>query len=276
MINVLLVEDTKMGRDCITGYLRGSDRYRLAASITNAAMAETTCLHMPIDLILMDYCTENDEDGIAAAAVIKRRMPHIKIIIITSMASIDLIDRAREAGADSFWYFGTFTFHSDPNGTHWTKQMYVQYTELAGPKAPYPLLMWHGGLTGVTWETAPDGREGWDTLFLRMGFDVYVSDAVERGRASWAKFPDVNPTPPIFHSYESRWLNLKMGAVYPEPYEGQRFPVQYYDQLMMQGVPRWMTSDEWTQAAYDQYLERLETTLPGVILMPIPRAAPLP
>ena len=104
MINVLLVEDTKMGRDCITGYLRGSDRYRLAAAITNAAMAETTCLHTPIDLILMDYCTENDEDGIAAAAVIKRRMPHIRIIIITSMASIDLIDRARAAGADSFWY----------------------------------------------------------------------------------------------------------------------------------------------------------------------------
>lgn len=104
MMNVLLVEDTKMGRDCITGYLRGSDRYRLAAAITNAAMAETTCLHTPIDLILMDYCTENDEDGIAAAAVIKRRMPHIKIIIITSMASTDLIDRAREAGADSFWY----------------------------------------------------------------------------------------------------------------------------------------------------------------------------
>lgn len=104
MINVLLVEDTKMGRDCITGYLQGSDRYRLAVTITNAAMAETTCLHTPIDLILMDYCTENDEDGIAAAAVIKRRMPKIKIIIITSMASIDLIDRAREAGADSFWY----------------------------------------------------------------------------------------------------------------------------------------------------------------------------
>lgn len=104
MINVLLVEDTKMGRDCIAGYLQGSDHYRLTATITNAAMAETTCMHTPIDLILMDYCTENDEDGIAAAAVIKRKMPKIKIIIITSMASIDLIDRAREARADSFWY----------------------------------------------------------------------------------------------------------------------------------------------------------------------------
>ena len=70
MINVLLVEDTKIGRDCISGYLRDSDRYCLAATITNAAMAETTCLHTPIDLILMDYCTENNEDGIAAAAVI--------------------------------------------------------------------------------------------------------------------------------------------------------------------------------------------------------------
>ena len=34
-------------------------------------------------------------------------------------------------------------------------QMYVQYTELAEPVCPYPILMWHGGgLTGVTWETA--------------------------------------------------------------------------------------------------------------------------
>ena len=31
-------------------------------------------------------------------------MPNIKVIIITSMASVDLIDRARAAGADSFWY----------------------------------------------------------------------------------------------------------------------------------------------------------------------------
>lgn len=173
------------------------------------------------------------------------------------------------APVEEFPYFGgTFTFRSDPNGTHWTRQMYVQYTELAEPKTLCPILMWHGGgLTGVTWETTPDGREGWDTLFLRMGFDVYVSDAVERGRASWAMFPAVNPTPPVFHAYEPRWLNLKMGAVYPEPYEGQRFPVQYYDQLMMQSVPRWLTSDEWTQAAYERYLERLQETKEGVIIM---------
>ena len=104
MVNVLLVEDTKMGRDCIAGYIKMSDRYNLAAAITNAGMAEMTCMRMKVDLILMDYRTENNEDGISAAEVIKRHMPKIKIIIITSMTSSDLITRARKAGADSFWY----------------------------------------------------------------------------------------------------------------------------------------------------------------------------
>lgn len=176
--------------------------------------------------------------------------------------------KIENAPVEDFPYNGQFIFHSDPNGTHWVKQMYVQYTILDKPKAPYPVLMWHGGgLTGVTWETTPDGREGWDTLFLRNGFDVYISDAVERGRASWAKFPEVNPTPPVFHTFEARWLNLKMGTTYPVPYEGQRFPTDYYDQLMMQSVPRWLTSDAWTLNAYTAYMERMRKRVDGVVIM---------
>lgn len=59
MTNVLLVEDTRMGRDCIAGYVRSSGRYRLAAAISSAGMAEITCMHTPVDLILMDCRTEN-------------------------------------------------------------------------------------------------------------------------------------------------------------------------------------------------------------------------
>ncbi len=163
---------------------------------------------------------------------------------------------------------GKFIFRSDPNGTHWVKQMYVQYNTLEEPVSPYPVLMWHGGgLTGAAWETTPDGREGWDTLFLRAGYDVYVSDAVERGRASWAKFPEINPTPPIFHSYEARWLNLKMGPVYPIPYRGCRFPTACYDQLMMQSVPRWLTSDQWALEAYMKYLELMRDKALGVVIL---------
>lgn len=49
--------------------------------------------------------------------------------------------KLENAPVEDFPYQGKFTFHSDPNGTHWAKQMYVQYTELAEPVCPYPILM---------------------------------------------------------------------------------------------------------------------------------------
>ena len=48
-----------------------------------------------------------------------------------------------------------------------------------------PLVMWHGhGQSAKTWETTPDGREGFQTLFLRRKFSVYLLDQPRRGRAA--------------------------------------------------------------------------------------------
>ncbi|HVY14954.1 MAG TPA: hypothetical protein VHB27_06990 [Rhodopila sp.] len=75
----------------------------------------------------------------------------------------------------------------DPNGTTVVGQMYVQYAIPAETGGRPPLLFWHGGsLTGATWETTPDGREGWYTWFLRHGWPCCNVDAVERGRSGWA------------------------------------------------------------------------------------------
>ena len=47
-----------------------------------------------------------------------------------------------------------------------------------------PMVMWHGiGQFSKTWETTPDGREGYQTIFLRRGFGAYVVDQPRRGRA---------------------------------------------------------------------------------------------
>src|SRR5947209_9572257 len=93
----------------------------------------------------------------------------------------------------------------DPNGEIIVGQMYVQFVRLAEPKAPYPLLMWHGGgMTGANWESTPDGRTGWQMFFLRAGFDTYTSDSVERGRASWAPYPQVYPDAPYFRTAKER------------------------------------------------------------------------
>ena len=104
MTRVLIVEDQKMPRESMVGYVNASDRYTLAGTLTNAAMAEVFCAGNDVDLILMDVCTERDENGLDAAAIIKKRFPHIKIIIVTSMVECSYLDRAHEANADSFWY----------------------------------------------------------------------------------------------------------------------------------------------------------------------------
>ena len=54
--------------------------------------------------LVMDVCTENDESGLVAAEKIKKTMPQIKVIIVTSLVECSFIDRARKAGVESFWY----------------------------------------------------------------------------------------------------------------------------------------------------------------------------
>ena len=85
MIRVLIVEDQRMAREDMENYIQSSGRYCLAASITNAAMAETVCRQSRCELVLMDVCTENDESGLVAAEKIKKTMPQIKVIIVTSL-----------------------------------------------------------------------------------------------------------------------------------------------------------------------------------------------
>ncbi|MCB4824637.1 alpha/beta hydrolase family protein [Roseicella aerolata] len=151
----------------------------------------------------------------------------------------------------------------DPNGTYQVEAMYVQYHLPAEQRGAVPLLMWHGGgLTGVTWESTPDGREGWQQYFLRRGWATYVSDAVERGRAGWAMVPEIFQGEPIFLTKEGPWERFRIGAG-PGSYRtrtalpGSQFPVEAYDDFMRQVVPRWTTTDAAQLAAYRDLLRRV-------------------
>lgn len=151
----------------------------------------------------------------------------------------------------------------DPNGEFQAGQMYVQYVKLAQPKAKLPILLWHGGgLTGVTWETKPDGKPGWQQFFLNAGYDVYVSDAVERGRASWARYPEIYKSEPFFRSAKEAWELFRFGPTYEVggkhvAYDGVQFPLDAMDNFMKQGVPRWATNDALTQKAYDALVQKV-------------------
>ncbi|MGN0182288.1 MAG: response regulator transcription factor [Candidatus Ornithomonoglobus sp.] len=104
MVNVLIVDDQRIGRHAMEGYVRSVSDCMVVHSIENASMAELYCERGQIDLILMDVCTEHGESGLAAAAKIKRHYPHIKIIIVTSMPEHSFIEKAKKAGCESFWY----------------------------------------------------------------------------------------------------------------------------------------------------------------------------
>ncbi len=63
---------------------------------------------------------------------------------------------------------------------------YVQYQIPRNPRR-YPLVMWHGGgQMAKTWETTPDGRDGFQNIFIRRGFSTYILDQPNRGRAGRA------------------------------------------------------------------------------------------
>jgi len=86
---------------------------------------------------------------------------------------------------------------------------------------PLPLVMWHGfGQSAKTWETTPDGREGFQTIFLRRNFPVYLVDQPRRGRASRSTKTATLPAAPD----EQLWFGIfRMGA-WPEFYPGVQFP----------------------------------------------------
>lgn len=76
----------------------------LIGTLENAANAEIVCTRGNVDLILMDVCTVDDESGLEAAAKIKKHHPDIHIIIMTSMPEYSFLQKARDAGCNSFWY----------------------------------------------------------------------------------------------------------------------------------------------------------------------------
>lgn len=60
----------------------------------------------------------------------------------------------------------------------------------------YPIVFQHGGAQSKrTWETTPDGREGFQNIFLRKGYSVYLLDQPRIGEAGLATVPDNGANP---------------------------------------------------------------------------------
>ena len=80
------------------------------------------------------------------------------------------------------------SFHGD--------HLYAFY-QVPDQARPLPIVMLHGAyVSGRSWETTYDGREGFQTIFLRRRFPVYIVDQPRRGRAGNSSVAaTIEPTP---------------------------------------------------------------------------------
>jgi len=168
-----------------------------------------------------------------------------------------------EAPREVLFTPGSAPARLDPNGTYLVGGMYAQFMEPAPRRGTVPLMLWHGGgLTGACWETTPDGREGWQHFFLRAGWEVVVSDAVERGRAGWTRIPEETGGEAVTLTLENPWSRFRIGPGTPQDgqvFEGQQFPADpaSWRAFVAGCVPRFTTTDELTLAAYGALLDRV-------------------
>lgn len=160
------------------------------------------------------------------------------------------------------------------SGTVTVDQMYVHYQVPVNPK-PLSLTLVHGCcLTGMTWETTPDGRMGWEEYFVRKGYPTYVIDQSDRGRSAGdisainavktGKAP-VSQLPKVFAaSHESAWTIFRFGPAYPQQFPGEQFPVEAQNALWQQMVPDWspsLATPNPTVPALSQLARRLGKTV---------------
>lgn len=103
------------------------------------------------------------------------------------------------------------TFHGD--------HAYVFY-QIPPNARTLPLVLWHGfGQFSKTWETTPDGREGYQNIFLRRGFGVYVIDQPRRGNAGRSTQPKtLAPVPD-----EQQWFGTFRLGIWPDFFPGVQF-----------------------------------------------------
>lgn len=181
---------------------------------------------LPISvLMLISSCTSTKESSSTKPLVIEQQGSFaVGGTIVTEPGTFDPIkdgafNPANQSAAGQ-------TLHGD--------HAYIFY-QIPKNARKLPLVFWHGhGQSGKTWETTPDGREGFQNIFLRRRFPVYVIDQPRRGRASRSTEPATISASPD----EQLWFGIFRLGEYPNFYPGVRFSKdpealnQYFRQMV--------------------------------------------
>ncbi|RXF75293.1 alpha/beta hydrolase [Hansschlegelia zhihuaiae] len=146
--------------------------------------------------------------------------------------------------------FAGKTISNNDGGTLHCDHGYAQYNIPVKPR-DLPLVMWHSA-SSITWEHSPDGRDGFQQIFLRKKYPVYIIDLPRQGKASWACVPtayepEIGRDQATFEGW--RFGTWPLGGK-PKFFDGVQAPTndpQWLDQLLRARYP------EFEDAAADQF-----------------------
>ncbi|HEX6995220.1 MAG TPA: alpha/beta fold hydrolase [Gammaproteobacteria bacterium] len=113
----------------------------------------------------------------------------------------------------------------------------VEYQIPPSPRATN-LLMWHSA-SAVAWQSRWDGGEGFQSIFVRRGYPVYLWDGPRVGRANWGCAETTYAPEP--GRDQQNFVAWRFGSDYPEFFDGVQFPTG--------------DSEAWNQATRARYQE---------------------
>ena len=126
-----------------------------------------------------------------------------------------------------------------------------------------PLVFLHGaGQFSKTWESTPDGREGFQNIFLRRGFGVYLVDQPRRGDAGRS----TQETTISATTDDQLWFgNFRVGN-WPDFFEGVQFPrdAESLNQYFRQMTPNTGPFD--VQVVSDAVAALFDRVGPGIMV----------
>ena len=170
------------------------------------------------------------------------------------------------AGGSTLTNTGEFVFSdlwSQSGQTAYGDNAFVRYQIPVKPKK-LPMVFLHGGGQSMkTWESTPDGREGFGTIFLRRGFSVYLVDQPRRGDAGFTLASGDAMTPMY---YDRTMFTLFRLGRWPEYYPDTQFPKDpaSLEQFYRQGTPNTGPLDFGVVA--DAMAAVLEKTGPAILV----------
>lgn len=115
---------------------------------------------------------------------------------------------------------------------------YVEY-QIPVRARPVGLFLWHSSSAKV-WQSRWDGEEGYQSIFLRRGFPVYLWDGPRVGRGNWGCASYTYK--PSVGQDQQNFVAWRLGPKYPDFFPGVQFPTK--------DAAAW---DQATRARYDEF-----------------------